>query len=39
MKADAENTIQTILGVVWVSEAEKNELEQWVPIIYSHSLF
>lgn len=28
MKVDAENTIQAILDVVWVSEAERNELEQ-----------
>ena len=39
MKVDAENTIQAILKVVWVTEAEKKELEQWVSIFYSHSDF
>jgi len=39
MKVDAENTIQAILDVVWVSEAERNELEQWVSIYNSHSDF
>lgn len=37
MKVDAENTIQAILDVVWVTEAERNELEQWVSIFHSHS--
>jgi hypothetical protein len=39
MKVDAENTIQAILEVVWVTEAERNELGQWVSIFHSHSDF
>jgi len=28
MKVDTENTIEAILEVVWVTEAERKELEQ-----------